>query len=172
MIMIKNRIAQECLSDRSKTCIILIILSLLGFLSFFGIYSQYATSERLHINLSRHDAQQIARKYIESLGFHLYDFKENIYYEISSDQYAYYQEYNLTNAIQDRLEQFSAASYWSVTFRHPERNERYLVLIDGAGNIFQYRHILPSNVGQGHLPREKALTLAWNFLTEQQIDLA
>lgn len=150
---------------RSRESRILLICGLLGGLLFFWCYWQISPTRQLNLATNRWEAADVAQAYLDSLGHSVEGFISQISLNIDNLQEYYFERAQLSASQRARLETIRSVATWEVTFRHPERNERYQVSVSSRGGVSQFEHVLPENLTRESLSQEDAATLVKNALS-------
>ncbi|MGH7496137.1 MAG: PP2C family protein-serine/threonine phosphatase [bacterium] len=145
----------------------LLLIALAGAGVFFGLFSRIAPAARLDLDVNRREALQLARAYVQSLGFHIEDFAHNASLIVDNRQESFLQALGVEAQKRAQFEKHQPSASWQVIFRHPEQNERFELRLSPSGEVYHFEHIVPAQAVGPPFPPEKAKALVESFLQER-----
>ena len=64
---------------QSKENLFLLICTIIGGVLFFFLYPKISPTSKLNLEINRSEAQDIARDYLDALGYNIRDFDQNVF---------------------------------------------------------------------------------------------
>ena len=168
----------------AKQTIILILLAVAGLAIFIILLDDFFPYRAANMRIGRSQSIEVARDFMEEQEYDLEGYHLATVMGYDAEAFIYLQKKFGFKAAQDMLRYKTRSGYdfyWRVFwFENLPRNapqERYAVLISGAGNIVGFHHEVPydmtwPNLDRAHLEQEEALQIALRFLGQRQIDLS
>ncbi|MCI0697764.1 SpoIIE family protein phosphatase [candidate division KSB1 bacterium] len=151
----------------SRENLILLIAALAGAALFFCLFPRVAPTAKLHLAINRGEAQEIARGYLQTHGHNVEGFSEKTFLNIENQQESFLQSHRAGAAERALIESHRPVTNWEVVFRHPERNERFHVMVSAAGEVFHFEHVVPANMAGKHCTQDEVTPIITRFLTRQ-----
>jgi len=159
----------ETSTPRSNSMFIIVAAIIAALSLIYGICNFYRAFPEMAIKMqiSRHDALDSARVFLENRNFDLTDYKESIIFT----GYWWSKNYlerelgveRTTSLAQDSIDIW----YWRIRYFKPLEKLEYRVRVDPSGRIIGFFRLLPENDKGPSLEPETARILAEAFLTKQ-----
>lgn len=156
----------------SKKDILIILMGIIGLVVFLMFYEKASPTASVNLQVSRHQALQIAREYLEKQRFSLEDYDQTVIFNQNGDGAIYLQK-TLGMDQYNKLAQELHLRYWQIRFTKQLQKEEFQVFVDPQGKVASFVHYIPEDAEGANLKEAEAFKLAQAFLRLQQdIDLA
>ena len=167
-------------SDK-RTLLLWIICGVLG-LAFAHHYFFRAFPEAaVDFKVSRNEAQQRARSFVQGLGENLDGYQSTITFQVDEEAKTYLERELGLQTANHLMSSELNIWFWEVRFFKPRQEEEYKVRVSPAGKVVAYGHKIEEARGAKSLTRQEAQAAAteflqaklgddlenWNFLTEE-----
>jgi membrane protease YdiL (CAAX protease family) len=164
-------LADARLSGSDKRVLLLwIACGLFGALFAERYYFRAFPEASVDFKISRSDARQRARQFVEGLGENIADYQSTIVFDVDEDAKTYLErEVGLQQANRLMSGQLNIW-YWEVRFFRPQQEEEFKVRISPAGNVVGYEHRIEETRAAKSFERAQALSAAENFLETKMGD--
>lgn len=174
--------ADARLTGSDKRALILwIICGVLGLVFAQRYFFRAFPEAAVDFKVSRTDAQQSAKSFVQGLGENLDDYQSTITFQVEDNAKTYLErELGLQEANHLMSSELNIW-FWDVRFFKPRQEEEYRVRVSPGGKVVAYNHKIEEARGAKSLSREQALSAAkeflqgkvgtnldnWNFLPEE-----
>ena len=157
--------ADARLTGSEKRALILwIICGVLGLLFAQRYFFRAFPEAAVDFKVSRTEAQQRARTFVQGLGENLDDYQSTITFQVDDNAKTYLErELGLQEANRLMSSELNIW-FWDVRFFKPQQEEEFLVRVSPAGKVVAYSHKIEEARGEKSLSREQALAAAQQFL--------
>jgi membrane protease YdiL (CAAX protease family) len=159
-------VAKVQLSGRDKRALILWVLAgVVGLWYAQGHFFEAFPEASVNFKVSRSEALERARNFVESLGTSTAGYRSVIVFGVNDNAKTYLErEVGLKEANRLMASEVNVWN-WNVRFFKPEQEEEYLVSVSPEGNVTGYTHKVPEAQAGAEPEREAAQQTAQNFLT-------
>jgi len=167
-------------SDK-RALLLWIICGILGLVFAQRYFFRAFPEASVDFKVSRTDAQQRAKSFVQGLGENLDGYQSTITFRVDDNAKTYLErELGLQEANRLMSSELNIW-FWDVRFFKPQQEEEYQVRVSPAGKVVAYSHKIEEARGAKSLSREEALVAAraflqgklgtnldnWNFLPEE-----
>jgi len=158
-------LADARLTESEKRALILwVIFGVLGLVFAQRYFFRAFPEASVDFKVSRTEARQGARDFVQSLGENLEGFQSTITFEVDDDAKTYLErELGLEEANRLMSSELNIW-FWDVRFFKSQQEEEYRVRVNPAGKVVAYSHKIEEARGEKSLSREEALAAAEQFL--------
>ena len=174
--------ADARLTGSEKRALILwVICGVLGLVFAQRYFFRAFPEAAVDFKVSRTEAQQRARNFVQGLGENLEGYQSTITFQVDDNAKTYLErELGLQEANRLMSSELNIW-FWDVRFFKPQQEEEFRVRVSPAGKVVAYIHKVEEARGEKSLSREEALAAArqflqsklgtnldnWNFLPEE-----
>lgn len=156
---------QDRLTGSDKRVLILWILGGIVGLVFAQKYFFQAFPEAsVDFKVSRTEAQNRAKRFVEGLGQNLSGYQSSIVFDVDDTAKTYLERALDLKQANDLMASELNIWYWDVRFFKPQQEEEFRVRVSPAGNIVGYDHKIPEAQAAKPLGRDEALSAAESYL--------
>ena len=157
--------ADARLTGPEKRALILwIICGALGLLFAQRYFFRAFPEAAVDFKVSRTEAQQRARNFVQGLGENLGGYQSTITFQVDENAKTYLErELGLQEANHLMSSELNIW-FWDVRFFKPQQEEEYQVRVNPAGKVVAYSHKIEEARGAKSMSREEALSSAQQFL--------
>ncbi len=157
--------AEVRLTGSDKRALLLwIICGVLGLVFAQRYFFRAFPEAAVDFKVSRNDAQQRARDFVQGLGENLNGYHSSITFQVDDNAKTYLErELGLQEANRLMSSQLNIW-FWEVRFFKPLQEEEYKVRVSPAGKVVAYSHKIEEARGEKSMSREEALAAAKEFL--------
>jgi len=175
-------LADARLTGSEKRALILwVICGVLGLVFAQRYFFRAFPEAAVDFKVSRTEAQQRARNFVQGLGENLEGYQSTITFQVDDNAKTYLErELGLQEANRLMSSELNIW-FWDVRFFKPQQEEEFRVRVSPAGKVVAYIHKVEEARGEKSLSREEALAAArqflqsklgtnldnWNFLPEE-----
>jgi membrane protease YdiL (CAAX protease family) len=167
--------------SEKRALILWVICGVLGLVFAQRHFFQAFPEASVDFKVSRTEAQQRAKNFVQGLGENLDSYQSTITFEVDDNAKTYLErELGLQEANRLMSSELNIW-FWEVRFFKPQQEEEYQVRVSPAGRVVAYSHKIEEARGAKSLTREEALFAAkqflqstlgtnldnWNFLPEE-----
>jgi len=150
-------------SDK-RALILWIIFGIIGLIFAQKYFFRAFPEASVDFKLSRAEAQNRAKQFVESLGENLNGYQSTIAFEVDENAKTYLErELGLQQANRLMSSELNIW-YWEVRFFRPLQQEEYRVRLSPAGKVVAYEHKIEEARPAGSLGRDEAVAKAQEFL--------
>ena len=157
--------ADTRLTGSEKRALILwVICGVLGLVFAQRYFFRAFPEASVDFKVSRTDAQQRARSFVQDLGENLDGYQSTITFQVDDNAKTYLErELGLQEANHLMSSELNIW-FWDVRFFKPQQEEEYQVRVSPGGKVVAYNHKIEEARGEKSLSREEALAAAQQFL--------
>jgi membrane protease YdiL (CAAX protease family) len=158
-------LADARLTGSEKRALVLwIIFGALGLLFAQRYFFRAFPEAAVDLKVSRTDAQQRAKNFVQVLGENLDGYQSTITFQVDDNSKTYLErELGLQEANRLMSSELNIW-FWEVRFFKPQQEEEYRVRVSPPGKVVAYNHKIEEARGAKSLSREEALSAAQQFL--------
>jgi membrane protease YdiL (CAAX protease family) len=158
-------LADARLTGSEKRALILwIIFGALGLVFAQRYFFRAFPEASVDFKVSRTEAQQRAKNFVQGLGENLDGYQSTITFEVDDNAKTYLErELGLQEANRLMSSELNVW-FWEVRFFKPQQEEEYRVRVSPAGKVVAYSHKIEEARAAKSLSREEALSAAQQFL--------
>src|SRR5262245_66085386 len=91
---------------------------------FFYLLPLVAPAAKLNLAVNYREAQEMARQYLQSLGYNTEGFAEYGSLGIDNQQECFLQAHSASNEDRERIDRHRSTAYWEVMYRQPHSDQR------------------------------------------------
>ena len=157
--------ADARLTESEKRALILwVICGVLGLVFAQRYFFRAFPEASVDFKVSRTEAQQRARDFVQGLGENLESYQSTITFQVDDDAKTYLErELGLQEANRLMSSELNIW-FWDVRFFKSQQEEEYRVRVNPAGKVVAYSHKIEEARGAKSLSREEALAASQRFL--------
>ncbi len=153
-------------SDR-RALVLWIICGVLGLLFAQRFFFRAFPEAAVDFKVSRTDAQQRAKSFVQDLGENLDGYQSTITFRVDDNAKTYLERELGLQAANRLMSSELNIWFWEVRFFRPQQEEEYQVRVSPAGKVVAYSHKIEEARGAKSLSREQALATAREFLHDK-----
>lgn len=162
----------------AKSWLLPILLAVASLIVFSLSMKDVTPKASIDLKLSRTDAINQSKSFLESLGYKLGGFTPIAYFRVDGETQLYLAEkYGMNNAAKVIEADSLSTHNWLVWFVDPsaarsQALDDYQVWLSPAGRMLGFAHNIKDTAARRSLTQEEATALAENFLKRQSVSLA
>ncbi len=153
---------------RSGENLLLLGTGLLGAVVLFWMFGRVDPSARLGLATNRSEAQETARRYVDSLRVQVRGLRSTTSLVIDDVEEGFLQSQRVEGAERQRIEAYHPVAAWKVVYVKSRSSEHITVLVDGRGQVFRYEHVLPADAAGKNLTQAEARRKVEQFLARHR----
>ncbi len=157
--------ADARLTGSDKRALILwVICGVLGLVFAQRYFFRAFPEASVDFKVSRTEAQQRARNFVQGLGENLDGYQRTITFQVDDNAKTYLERELGLQAANHLMSSELNIWFWDVRFFKPQQEEEYRVHVSPAGKVVAYSHKIEEARGEKSLSREEAMAAAQQFL--------
>jgi membrane protease YdiL (CAAX protease family) len=150
--------------SEKRTLVVWIIFGIIGLIFAQKYFFQAFPEASVDFKVSRAEAQNRAKQFVEGLGENLNGYQSTIVFEVHENAKTYLErELGLRQANRLMSSELNIW-YWEVRFFRPLQEEEYWVRLSPAGRVVGFEHKIEEARAAKSLHRDEALSKAKDFL--------
>jgi len=147
--------------------ILIVLLGVAGAIAFFSLYDRALPSASVDVTISRAQAEDIAREYLDQLGYMPQDYKFALSFSGTSSPLYYLQRtLGVEESNRRMAEEDWPLYYWNARWFKPMEKEEFYVYLMPDGKFLGLNHIIKEDAPGADVTQEKANVIAEDFLSQ------
>lgn len=165
------------MNSRIKSTLLIVLFGLLGAISYWGLFKNYAPQASVDLQFNRNEVTSIARKYLKQLGYNadklfaeadfIFDSGNNLYLET---------ELGLKKAHAVIRADSLHSHYWQVYFFDSnlppsQMRDKFIVRVSPTSRIIGFEHQIPDTLTLPSVTTQEAQSLVETFLRQKGFEV-
>jgi hypothetical protein len=151
--------------------IVLIAFGLAGLFVFVECYDAAFPTASIDLKVSRKEAQEIAKTYVESIGFELEGYNNSIIFGSHGSAAVFLEKTQGMEKANELMRAEIPVWRWEARWFRPLQKEAFRVFVDPSGKVIRFHREIEEDAKGANIEQEEALGLAERFLTDvEKID--